>query len=90
MSAPTVLDAAGSETSRPDPAVTDRVEGSRASARTAARALARATTVTKNAVLTTAADALLARSEEILAPTPATSHARRRRAPPEASWTACG
>lgn len=67
MSAPTVLDAAGSQTTRPDPAVTAEVEGAARAARTAARVLARATTVTKNAVLTTAADALLARSAEILA-----------------------
>ncbi|MFD0841080.1 glutamate-5-semialdehyde dehydrogenase [Williamsia serinedens] len=53
--------------SRPDPTVIEQVEGAARAARTAARALARATTVTKNAVLSTAADALLARSDEILA-----------------------
>ncbi|MGZ8176385.1 glutamate-5-semialdehyde dehydrogenase [Williamsia sp. SKLECPSW1] len=67
MSAPTVSTSAVADPTRPDPATTAAVEDAARAARTAARQLARATTVTKNAVLTAAADALVDHVDDILA-----------------------
>ncbi|GAA2067729.1 glutamate-5-semialdehyde dehydrogenase [Williamsia deligens] len=67
MSATTVSAGLDAAAAVPDLDITAQVDSAARAARVAARGLARATTVTKNAVLTTAAGLLLDRTDEILA-----------------------